>query len=36
VKQIVQDLLDNREIFGDMDNPAYYNIKTFIGMEQPT
>jgi nucleoside-diphosphate-sugar epimerase len=33
VKNIVEDLLNNRQNFGDMDNPAYYNIKTFIGME---
>lgn len=34
VKNIVEDLLNNRQNFGDMDNPAYYNIKTFMNKEQ--
>ena len=33
VRSIVVDLIDSRGIFGNMDNPNYYNIKTFINME---
>jgi nucleoside-diphosphate-sugar epimerase len=32
VRSIVLDLIKNRGIFGDMDSPNYYNIKTFIDM----
>jgi nucleoside-diphosphate-sugar epimerase len=34
VEGIVESLLENRDKFIDMDNPAYYNIKTFVNMEK--
>lgn len=34
VKGIVESLIDNRTKFGDMENPAYYNIKTFVDMDK--
>jgi nucleoside-diphosphate-sugar epimerase len=33
LRNIVVDLIRNRDKFGDMNNPAYYNIKTFVNME---
>jgi len=34
VRDIVNDLVKNMERFKDFDNPAYYNIKTFVSLDQ--
>lgn len=34
VKEIVESLIQNRENFGDMENPLYYNIKTFVDIDK--
>jgi nucleoside-diphosphate-sugar epimerase len=34
VKGIVTELVENKDTFGNMENPAYYNIKTFVEMEK--
>lgn len=33
VAKIVEDLINHQNVFGDMSNPSYYNIKTFVNME---
>jgi len=34
VRSIVEDLIANRDSFGNMEDPRYYNIKTFVDMER--
>lgn len=34
VKEIVESLIENRKNFGDMENPIYYNIKTFVEVDK--
>jgi nucleoside-diphosphate-sugar epimerase len=36
VLDIVKDLADHRHAFADFDNPAYYNIATFKGLDYAT
>jgi nucleoside-diphosphate-sugar epimerase len=36
VVDIVKDLVDHRAAFADFDNPAYYNIVTFKGLDSAT